>query len=98
MKLRNINGTSPNNCPCGSWLAHWTNLVPIGGPPPHCPVQGCPNKPSLGAHVQTGNLFDQSWFIAPLCAAHNAQRGATLDVEPVFLAPANVSETCGKHR
>jgi hypothetical protein len=96
MKVRNINGTSDNSCKCASWLDHWKKF---GGQavPQYCPESTCTKKPEHGAHVQKDGSSDQSWYIIPLCADHNGQKGATLVVsDSTKLVSANVKETCGK--
>lgn len=93
MKARNINGTSDNDCRCGSWLQHWKNY---GGnsSSPICSEANCRSFAEVGAHVQ--KEYDQKWWIIPLCKAHNNLYGRTIDVKPgtVFVS-ANKSETCG---
>ncbi|NTW87610.1 MAG: hypothetical protein HGB26_00450 [Desulfobulbaceae bacterium] len=95
MQVRNINGTSDNNCKCSSWLEHWKifsgKYVPV-----YCPVSGCTETPTVGAHVQKDNALNNNWYIIPLCKTHNGKKGETLTVDDsTTLAPANVSETCG---
>lgn len=94
MRLKNINGTSGLTCGCGSWLNHWANFSGQSIPT-YCPTFGCMEKKLVGAHVQQDSTTDKKWYIVPLCATHNA-KSETLDVGPVALAPANVSETCKK--
>jgi len=94
MRIKNINGTSQNKCRCGSWLDHWKNYskqsVPI-----ICPAYGCNGKDIVGAHVQKDSIYDNKWYIYPLCTSCN-QKGGTLDVSDLYkLVSANVSETCG---
>ena len=98
MKIRNINGTSDNACRCASWLEHWEKYntgkqaVPV-----FCPVSDCENNPIVGAHVQKDDDSDQSWYIVPLCMTCNSKTGQVLEVsDAIALAPANVSQTCGK--
>lgn len=93
MKLRNINGTSDTTCRCGSWLAHWKRFS--GQSTHHCPADGCIRSDLVGAHVQKGGAStDQTWYIFPLCTAHNQYTGE-LEVSDVYLlVPANKSETC----
>ncbi len=96
MKVKNINGTSRNACNCGSWLEHWKNY---GGRslPASCAVGSCNQKPEVGAHVQRNDSTDSSWYIIPLCKAHNGETGKSLSVSDFTkLVPANVSDTCGK--
>lgn len=95
MRIRNINGTSQRDCKCGSWLQHWKNFSKQSLPL-FCPVVQCYEKPEVGAHVQRDVLFDNNWYIIPLCKNHNAKRGETLTVrDDIKLVSANVNETCG---
>ncbi len=94
MKIININGTSGNNCKCGSWLQHWINIS--GRAIEYCPVENCLNKAEVGAHVQKDSPDDQSWYILPLCQKHNMVTNF-LHVSPTWkLVSANVRETCEK--
>ncbi len=93
MKATNINGTSDNNCRCGSWLQHWTNY---GGRTqfPLCSASGCNRFADVGAHVH--KEYDYKWSIIPLCYEHNNQYGQTIEVKPgTIFVPASKSETCG---
>lgn len=95
MRIRNINGTSQNTCKCGSWLNHWTNFSGQAVPS-YCPAEDCLEKELVGAHVQKDNSSDNSWYIFPLCKAHNAATGQSLEVSDAYkLVSANVSQTCG---
>lgn len=96
MKVTNLQGTEPNACKCGSWLQHWKNF---SGQvlPTTCAEVSCSNKPEHGAHVQIDGSSDKSWYIVPLCAAHNNKKGETLEIANwVKLVSANKSETCEK--
>jgi hypothetical protein len=96
MKVRNINGTAPNKCFCGSWLNHWLNL---SGQklPKFCAEKECTAAPEVGAHVQKDRYFESAWYIVPLCKSHNAEDGKLLTlVDSVQLVSANVSETSGR--
>jgi len=95
MRVKNINGTSPRTCKCGSWLDHWKNYS--GQSLPRlCPEKTCSNKPEVGAHVQKDSSTDRSWYIVPLCKKCNAKTGESLDlVDSIKLASANVAATCG---
>lgn len=96
MKMKNLNGTSEKACKCDSWLDHWQKYsqqqLPV-----FCAENKCMDPPEVGAHVQKDDPSDTSWYIVPLCRKHNAQRGASLEIDnSVNLAPANVSKTCGQ--
>ncbi len=94
MKVKNINGTANNSCSCGSWLDHWKRYS--GQPiPAYCAEKSCIQRPDVGAHVQKDNFLDSSWYIVPLCNAHNRKSAALEIVDSVKLVPANVSMTCG---
>lgn len=92
MKITNINGTSDNKCACGSWLKHWEKFSRQKAS--WCPVIECFKQDLVGAHVQVDNGADDTWYIYPLCSAHN-QSPATLDVSDAYtLVPANRRDTC----
>ncbi len=94
MNVTNINGTTDDTCKCGTWLAHWKTY---SGQTlsTSCSEYMCTNKPEVGAHVQTAG--SNTWYIIPLCERHNAMQGKSIAVKDrVALAPANVSQTCGK--
>lgn len=96
MKIRNINGTSDNDCSCGSWIAHWEKFSGQKEPI-MCPVATCRKTGMVGAHVQKGGgSTDQKWYIYPLCQAHNKHVGE-LEVSDAYqLVSANKAETCNK--
>jgi hypothetical protein len=95
MKIKNLNGTSPNVCKCGSWLEHWKKFS--GQPASHCCELMCTKKPEVGAHIQKDASPDACWYVVPLCSTHNAETGKTMDIsDRVVLVSANVTETCGK--
>lgn len=93
--VKNINGTSENNCKCGSWLKHWEKFS--GKTATVCSAYGCNEKIDLvGAHVQK-TTADMSWYILPLCKTHNA-KSSELKISDSFyvLVSANKKETCDK--
>lgn len=95
MRVKNLNGTSQNNCSCGSWLAHWSKFS--GQVANRCFVNGCTTVHSVGGHVQKDSATDKNWYIVPLCSACNNKKGQDLDIwDGASLVSANVSETCGK--
>jgi hypothetical protein len=51
--------------------------------------------PEVGAHVQKDSMLDRSWYIVPVCSAHNAKAGEMNIMDSTVLVPANVSQTCG---
>lgn len=91
-KVKNINGTSDNNCKCGSWLEHWKKFA--NRTPTYCSEKSCLGKDLVGAHVQK-DTSDMSWYIVPLCQTHNKSKD-TLDVGETTLVSANKKETCEK--
>ena len=95
MKVKNVNGARDDTCRCGSWLEHWKRF---SGQvlPTCCPEAKCSHKPEVGAHVQKDSHSDKSWYIVPLCNAHNAQLGKSLTlIDTVKLVSANGDGTCG---
>lgn len=98
MKVQNINGTSDNECKCGSWKAHWEKYNENGDEwPMLCSEVGCIESATEGAHVQKEDEKDKNWYIIPLCKTHNGLHGKELEVvASTSFAPANCSETCGK--
>jgi hypothetical protein len=94
MKVRNINGTSQNTCPCGSWIAHWEKFS--GKTAEYCSVVACTNKVKDGAHVQRSSTTDEKWYIIPLCKEHDNKANELTISDFTVLVHANVRETCGK--
>ena len=94
MKVKNINGTSDTTCKCGSWLQHWKNYSGQSLPV-HCSEIRCTSRPELGAHVQKVSLYDNNWYIIPLCSSHNKSTGELEIMDSVKLVSANKRETCG---
>lgn len=92
-KVKNINGTSQNQCSCGSWIQHWRNF---GGASQrrYCCEKTCVNTNLVGAHVQKYNSTDRSWYIAPLCQLHNKSVGVLELESTVKLVSANKNLTC----
>ena len=93
MVVKNINGTSANSCPCGSWLKHWRKIS--GSTPSSCSVVGCWSTADVGAHVQKDSSTDKAWYIVPMCTKHNAKTPSLTIGDTVTLVSANVSKTCG---
>ncbi len=93
MKIKNVNGTTGQNCKCGTLLDHWKNFSDQSLPK-FCPEWGCLEKPEAGAHVQKYNSTDAGWYIVPLCREHHDQIGRTLTIDDsMILVPANVCVT-----
>jgi hypothetical protein len=94
VRVINIEGSSDEQCSCGSWLDHWEKFSGQSLPLT-CAEMRCTKKPTKGAHVQKSG--SNSWYIAPLCDDHNSLRGQSLEMKfSVRLAPANKSVTCDK--
>ena len=92
MIVKNINGTSPNKCKCGSWLKHWRNFC--GQIAIECRVKGCSRKDLVGAHVQKDVSYNNDWYIVPFCHEHNSVSGSIELVVGTKLVFANKSLTC----
>lgn len=93
-KVKNINGTSDNNCKCGSWLNHWEKFSQK--PAIFCSVKNCTQTSDLvGAHVQKATT-DMKWYIIPLCKAHNSATGELEVSDTTVFVSANKAETCNK--
>lgn len=92
--VKNINGTSDNNCKCGSWLKHWEKFS--GETALYCSEYSCLTKTNLvGAHVQK-TTADMSWYIIPFCSLHNQSKGELSVSDSTIFIPANKNETCEK--
>jgi len=94
MKIRNIKGTSKNNCRCGSWYNHWKKHHPGAGIAIFCSAKGCFDDAHVGAHVVKHGSADKSWYILPLCKGHNKVNTVIDIVSYATLVPANRSRTC----
>ncbi len=92
MKVKNINGTSQNNCKCGSWLKHWEKFS--GRKAYSCSAEGCYGIEIVGAHVQKDSLYDSNWYIVPFCYSHNRSVNKVELKIGVELVSANKEETC----
>ena len=98
MNVKNINGTSRNQCKCGSWLKHWKNFNG-GNQSNSCAAFNCYNEQKVGAHIQKEKSSCRAWYIIPLCAKHNAQKGKSITIYSFTkLVSANVNKTCGKQK
>lgn len=100
IKIRNLNGTSDNECECGSWINHWANFnsSALSYIPKQCPC--CHKKVMIkdivGAHVQ--KEYDNHWYIIPLCKECNSKNSdKTFEVDDIGFAWANKEETCEKY-
>lgn len=96
MQYKNLNGTTPNRCKCGSWLAHFQHYGT--GTSTKCAVKGCSNLSEVGGHVKKISAIDSKWYIVPLCKACNKlTEGFYLKAVIKKPASANVAMTCGKN-
>ena len=91
--VKNLNGTADSpKCPCGSWINHWKNYAQDDKP--FCSVPACPKEAEVGAHVQKAD-DEKSWYIIPLCKAHNNLKGQELDIfDGVKLVPVISRDKC----
>jgi hypothetical protein len=78
MKMKKLNGASPNKSSSGTWLAYWEKLS--GQSAYLCFGQGCINTPSVGALVQKDSLSDKKLYVIPLCQDCNKKREQDLDI------------------
>jgi len=92
MRVININGTSQNQCLCGSWLQHWRNFS--GQTATVCRALNCSRTDLIGAHVQKNVSYDSGWYIVPFCNYHNHFSGSVELVAGTQLVSANKSLTC----
>lgn len=91
--VKNINGTSGKDCPCGSWITHYRKHAATVSR--FCVEASCiADSDLVGAHVQKDDPDDRNWYIIPLCKKHNA-KAASLTIAMVSLVLANVAKTCG---
>ena len=95
MKVKNLTGTGSRTCRCANWLEHWRkHNTAHHNLPTCCPVTTCSGMDLVGAHVVKAESEDSGIYICPLCSVHSSSTDI-LEVD-CTLAPANVSETCGK--
>jgi hypothetical protein len=94
VNVKNIIGTSDNDCKCGSWLKHWVKFS--GKTASYCSAYGCMKKTDLlGAHVQKTTI-DMNWYIIPFCNDHNKIKGELQVSDSTVFVSANKSNTCEK--
>jgi hypothetical protein len=94
VRIKNINGTSDNDCKCGSWLRHWEKFS--GQTTQWCQANGCIRTDVVGAHVQKATGSNSNWGIYPLCNEHNKHNGELEVSDSYKLVSANKKETCEK--
>ena len=79
-KVKNLKeGSRPHPKGYKSWIDYWEEMT--GRSAVYCHEVNCFSKATDGAHVQLSSDYnDDSWYIVPLCHAHNTQFGETLSV------------------
>lgn len=93
-KVRNVVGSSNDDCKCGTWLKHWENYS-NQETPDYCIVANCLEKDLVGAHVKKFDSADKNEYIIPICQKHNRSSEVLTVSDDYDLVSANVSETCG---
>lgn len=96
--VKNLNGTSDNQCKCGSWIKHYAQFSDFDEMKILlCSVIDCKNPSLIGGHVQKVNDENNHWYIVPLCKTCNGNKNHDFEIyqNDEGLASANVSETCG---
>ncbi len=96
MIVRIVRGVSPATCGCGSWLWHWENFS-RRRPPRFCAERDCLQWPTVGSLVQKETELDEQLYVVPLCDAHSALEGQSIEIgQHTVLVPAVGTVTCGK--
>lgn len=94
-EIRNMKGTELSACRCGTWFSHWKKFSKQYTD--FCVVEGCHNTDILGAHVQTVESDDSSWYVVPLCRDHIKSTETLRIVEKCKLVSTDKSCTCEKN-
>lgn len=89
----NKGGTIDRACKCGTWKQHWINFSKKQWPA-NCSVEGCSNKPTLGAHVINPTVIGER--IVPMCDSCNSLSGTFTLKGSISVPSANKSQTCEK--
>ena len=90
---KNKNRTTDRACKCGTWKNHWINYSGKDWPTT-CSVEGCTNKPTLGAHVYNSEVSGEK--IIPACNSCNQlEKPFNIKIGTQFVS-ANKNETCEK--
>ncbi len=92
-KWKNKKGTAERACACGSWKSHWINFSEEKWPD-ECSVQGCGNRPVLGAHIINSAVKGE--IIVPMCDSCNKLTSEFDLKNGVVWVKANKAETCEK--
>ena len=67
--LHNTTGRTPDGY--SSWKEYWEAYTGRKWPT-YCDVCGCSREAEVGAHVKKVGVYDNRWYIVPLCAYHNS--------------------------
>ncbi|MFZ2286536.1 MAG: hypothetical protein WAV93_06085 [Bacteroidales bacterium] len=96
VKVKNLGGTGPKDCRCGSWKQHWIKNS-IMEWPKYCTAIGCTEAAREGGHVKKVRSTDNNHYIIPICYSHNALgEDKEYDVSEIYFVSANRSATCDK--
>lgn len=97
VKVKNLGGTGPKDCKCGSWKKHWKNNSKGKSWPAYCVAIGCWETELVGGHVKKVGSTDNDHYIIPICSKHNGLgTDKEYDVTDDHFVSANKSETCDK--
>jgi hypothetical protein len=80
-------------CKCGTWKQHWINEAEKPWPAT-CSIQGCPNKPTVGAHITNTAIAGEK--IVPMCDSCAAAIGTFTLKGEVTVPSGNKAITCEK--
>jgi hypothetical protein len=96
-KVKNLGGTGPKDCKCGTWKKHWQNNSKGKAWPSQCIAIGCSETASVGGHVKKTDSYDNDHYIIPIGYSHNALgTDKEYAVSDGYFVSANKSETCDK--
>lgn len=88
IKVKNLNGTTDNKPPKGSWKIWWEEQT--HNKFSRCSCKTCDNNAEVGAHVQKAESADRKWYIVPLCIECNVtKKNELFEVEKDKLVPVN---------
>jgi hypothetical protein len=96
-RVRNVinSGDHRPTCSCEHWRAH---CIQAAGAYACCPVVGCKERPTVGAHVVKVDSPDLNWYVVQMCTEHNNMRGHEFDLEPwARLTPTSPLLSCRKN-
>lgn len=95
VKVKNLKGTGPMDCKCGTWKKHWINNSKGKAWPSQCIAIGCTEAATEGGHVIKVDSSDKNHYIIPIGYSHNGVDKEYYVAENYFVS-ANKSETCDK--